>query len=525
MTRTGTSGVAAARPPHASVADRGPGWAWAAMAGVAAYAAGIAVAEVAALVVSPRATPVVAVGDTVIEYAPRWAKDLAIALFGVRDKLFLVSLVTVVAITLAAVAGILERGRRGTGSVVTVLVAVVLGAAAATRPGADTLAWLPGLLAGFTAVLLLPPLVRRATDPAAGPGRRAMLLAATVAASAAAGLVAGSAGRRTRGVASSRSALELPPAARSVPAVAPRDTFDVVDGITSFRTPNQRFYRIDTALVVPSLPADEWRLRIHGLVRREREFDLAAVLERDLVEKWATLTCVSNEVGGDLIGNALWLGVPTAQLLAEAEPDPEADMVLSTSVDGFTAGTPLDTLTDDRGSLLAVGMNGEPLPVEHGFPARLVVPGLYGYVSATKWVVDLEVTRFADAEAYWTVRGWAERGPVKLSSRIDRPLGDVAVRPDGTVLVAGVAWAQDVGVRSVELRVDGGAWDPADVADAGTSSTWRQWRWAWLPPGPGRYRIEVRAIDEAGTVQTGQRADPFPSGATGYHTVDVEVPA
>ncbi len=499
---------------------------WGALAGVAAFTLALGVAQLVAVLVSPRATPVVAVADTVIVFTPNWAKDLAIAAFGVRDKLFLVTLVAVVAAVLAAVAGLLETRRRHGGAVFSLVVGAALAVTAATRPGAELLAWLPGLVAGGVALVVLPWLVRLGdsrTGEVAGPRRRAVVLGGTVAAAGAAFLGAHLFGGRSRSLAAARETLVLPPPQERVPRVPDGDTFDTVPGLASFRTPNADFYRIDTAVVVPMIAPPDWRLRIHGLVDREVELDLADVLDRPLVEKWATLTCVSNEVGGDLIGNARWLGVPTAELLAEAGIRDGADMVLSTSQDGFTAGTPLDALTDDRGSLLAVGMNGEPLPVEHGFPARLVVPGLYGYVSATKWVVDLEVTRFADAEAYWTVRGWAERGPVKVSSRIDRPRDRVARDADGTVVLAGLAWAQDVGVEAVEVRVDGGEWAAADLAGAGTTSTWRQWRYVWSPEGPGEHVVAVRAVDRDGTVQSGEPAEPFPSGATGYHEVRLTV--
>jgi DMSO/TMAO reductase YedYZ molybdopterin-dependent catalytic subunit len=499
---------------------------WAALAGVAAFALALGVAQLVAGLASPRATPVVAVADTVIVFTPNWAKDLAIALFGVRDKLFLVTLVAVVAAGLAALAGLLEARRRHGGAAFSLVLGAALAVTAATRPGADLLAWLPGLVAGGVALVVLPWLVRLGdprTGGSADPRRRAVVLGGTVAAAGAAFLGAHLLSGRSRSLAVARESLALPAPEQRAPGVPAGDTFDAVPGLSPFRTPNPDFYRIDTAVVVPMIEPGDWRLRIHGLVDREVELDLVDVLDRPLVEKWATLTCVSNEVGGGLIGNARWLGVPTAELLAQAGVRDGADMVLSTSQDGFTAGTPLDALTDGRGSLLAVGMNGEPLPVEHGFPARLVVPGLYGYVSATKWVVDLEVTRFADAEAYWTVRGWAERGPVKLSSRIDRPRDRAPREADGTVVLAGVAWAQDVGVAAVEVRVDGGEWRPAELAEAGTTSTWRQWRQVWTPEGPGEHTVAVRAIDRDGTVQTGEPAEPFPSGATGYHEVRLTV--
>jgi hypothetical protein len=240
-----------------------------------------------------------------------------------------------------------------------------------------------------------------------------------------------------------------------------------------------------------------------------------------LVDTWVTLCCVSNQVGGNLIGNAFWTGVRTSDVLGMAGPLAGADAVLSTSQDGWTCGTPLDVLTDGRDSLFAVAMNGEPLPVEHGFPVRMVVPGLYGYVSATKWVVDVEVSRFEDFTAYWSSRGWSERGPVKVASRIDVPSGGANVG-SGTVPVAGVAWAQHRGIEAVEVRVDGGEWQPAEIAEVPSADTWRQWVWQW-DATPGDHSLEARAITSDGEVQTGDVAPPAPDGATGWHRVDVTV--
>ncbi len=321
------------------------------------------------------------------------------------------------------------------------------------------------------------------------------------------------------GGAESRAAVVLPEAVEPAPVVPATATFDDVRGLAPFQTPSTDFYRIDTALVVPSVRTADWSLRITGLVDREIELSWDDVLARSQVEHWATLSCVSNPVGGDLVGNALWRGVLTAELLAEAGPRPEADMVLSRSVDGFTAGSPVEALTDGRRSLLAVAMNGEPLPAQHGFPARLVVPGLYGYVSATKWVTEMRLTRFDDDQGYWTPRGWSALGPVKISSRIDVPGGSV---PAGTTVVAGMAWAMDVGVSAVQVRVDGGEWAEAELSDAGTTSTWRQWRWEW-DAQPGSHELEVRAVDERGDVQLEEPAAPAPDGAQGYDRVTVDV--
>jgi DMSO/TMAO reductase YedYZ molybdopterin-dependent catalytic subunit len=260
---------------------------------------------------------------------------------------------------------------------------------------------------------------------------------------------------------------------------------------------------------------------VHGLVDREIELDYDGLLARGLIERDITLTCVSNEVGGSLVGSAQWLGASLADLLREAGVHANADQLLSRSVDGLTIGTPTAVVMDGRDALLAVAMNGQPLPTRHGFPVRMVVPGLYGYVSATKWVVDLELTRFVDAQAYWVERGWALRGPIKTMTRIDTPNGSNPLRA-GRVAVAGVAWAQHRGIERVEVRVDGGAWQQARLASVPSTDTWRQWVLSW-DATPGRHLLEARATDETGAPQTQQEADPFPSGATGWPARDVVV--
>jgi DMSO/TMAO reductase YedYZ molybdopterin-dependent catalytic subunit len=322
----------------------------------------------------------------------------------------------------------------------------------------------------------------------------------------------------SRAVAASRALVRLPMArTASTVSTASLD----VPGITPFLTAPDDFYRIDTALVVPQVSTSDWRLRVHGLVEHPFAITFDELLRLPMVETLLTLTCVSNEVGGDLIGNQRWLGHPLRDLLARAVPRPDADMVLSTSADGWTAGTPLDVLTDPgRDALLAVGMGGAPLPVEHGFPVRMVVPGLYGYVSATKWVVDLEVTRFADFKAYWSTRGYSVRAPIKTSSRIDVPRSFAQVKAGTQVPVAGVAWAQDRGIAKVEVRVDGGPWQEARLAAQDNIDTWRQWVWMWQAES-GNHQIEVRATDSTGSTQTDRRTPIAPNGSTGWHSVNV----
>ena len=343
-----------------------------------------------------------------------------------------------------------------------------------------------------------------------------MLAGSAVAVIAAAGATGVALTRRAADALAERTGLQLPRVlSRNAAPPVPEGIVPDAPGVTPFVTSNEEFYRIDTALRVPALTTADWRLRIHGMVEREIELDWQSLTSREFLDRIVTLTCVSNEVGGNLAGNATWTGFPIAELLAEAGPLPEADMLLSTSVDGWTAGTPLEALTDGRDALLAVGMNGEPLPLEHGYPVRQVVPGLYGYVSATKWVVDWEVTRFDRASAYWTDRGWGERGPILTASRIDRPAPLAQLEP-GPVVVAGTAWAQRRGIDRVEVQVDDGPWNEATLAEEYSIDTWRMWSWTW-DAEPGLHTLSVRATDSTGEVQTETRQPPIPTGATGWH--------
>jgi DMSO/TMAO reductase YedYZ molybdopterin-dependent catalytic subunit len=336
-------------------------------------------------------------------------------------------------------------------------------------------------------------------------------------------VVAGGAIRQSFGgstAAGQRADLSLPRPATSAPTLASGTSLDV-PGITPYLTSSKEFYRVDTALRVPDVPIDGYTLRVHGMVERELELSFEDLPRRRMMERRITLTCVSNPVGGKYAGNATWLGVPVRDLLAEAGVLEGADAVKSTSADAMTIGTPLAALDDKfRDALIAVGMNGRPLPLAHGFPVRMVVPGLYGYVSATKWLVDLEVTRFADFKAYWSTRGYSVNAPVKTASRIDVPRSFAQVKAGTHVPVAGVAWSQGRGIEKVEVRVDGGPWQVAKLADEDNVDTWRQWLWMWDATS-GSHRIEVRATDTTGYLQTDERTPIAPNGSTGWHGVNV----
>jgi len=531
------------------------------LAGVAAVALGAGIGELAARFLAPASSPVGAVGAALIDIAPPWAKDAAITLFGTGDKIALLTGMGIVLVLAAALAGWLEVRKPPAGVVLVGAVGAAGSVVAATRPDAGPLSWIPSLVAGAVAVATLaglvgvlrgpaparyeaptpspgtadaldasasasgaPPPATASPEPARslGPSRRAFF--AWAGAATAAGILAALASQvRLAGsavVTAAREALRLPApvvAAAPVPAGAELGIPDLAPVVT----PNDSFYRIDTALIVPEIDPAQWKLRVHGMVAQEFELTWDELLALPLEESWTTLACVSNEVGGTLIGNARWLGYPVRELLARAGPGADADMVLSRSIDGFSASTPLEALTDARNAILAIGMNGEPLPLQHGFPVRMVVPGLYGYVSATKWLVELEVTRFDKSRAYWTDRGWSERGPIKLQSRIDVPRAGQGLSAGDTV-IAGVAWQQHVGITGVEVQIDEGPWQPATLATAISDDTWVQWSMPWAATA-GEHLIRCRAAGKDGAQQTADRAAPAPDGATGWHERRVQI--
>ncbi|RDV43841.1 oxidoreductase [Leifsonia sp. ku-ls] len=501
----------------------------AALAGAVAGGVFLGVAELAALLVAREASPIVAVGSFVVDVVPRWAKELAIQLFGSDDKLFLVASVGAAALVAAALAGMLELRWRWTGVALFGVAGVAAVAAAVTRADASPAAFLPpaaGAAAGAAVLTVAVSLLRRwrvaGAEPSSGVDRRRFLVLTSAAALGAvvAGVGARLGSAATSSVAAVRSALRLPaPASRlTVPAGAELG----IPGLSPLFTPNRDFYRVDTALAVPSIDPAAWRLTVDGMVEKRVELGFDDLLRLGLDEYAVTLTCVSNEVGGNLVGTARWLGVPVRDVLAMARPRPGADMVLSRSIDGFTASTPLEALTSaDRDAILAVGMNGEPLPLEHGFPVRMVVPGLYGYVSATKWLTALKVTTFAADQAYWTPRGYSAKAPIKLSSRIDTPRVDRPLAA-GPTKIAGVAWAQTVGIGRVEVQIDGGDWQEAELSAPVNRDTWVQWSLDWDATA-GSHTLAVRATDRAGRLQEQKRTPIAPNGSTGWQQTFVRV--
>ncbi len=511
-----------------------------ALVGIISALVAMAVAELVSGLSRDARSPLFDVGDRVIDAVPAGIKDLAISLFGSSDKLaLLVGIAMLMGISAAVIGIVTLRGHPLVGAAGVSVFALTGAAAAAAAPDARSIvATLPALVGGAAGLASLLWLRRSATAAsqhrrvqtgdsrqpaeertATADRRKVLVLSGALGAAAFAAIAAGRTLGRRFSAATSRAAVVLSKPARPLPDPPDAASLDV-GGISELFTPNAEFYRIDTALLVPQVDLGSWRLRVTGEVMNEIELSYRELLDRPQVEADITLTCVSNEVGGDLLGNARWQGIRLDDLLDRAGVAEGADQVVGRSVDGYTCGFPTAAL-DGRDALVAVAMNGEPLPLEHGFPARLVVPGLYGYVSATKWLSEIELTRFEDFEQYWVPRGYAQRAPIKMSSRIDTPTGLSTVSP-GRVVVGGVAWAQPEGIDVVELRLDDGAWERAELAAELNGSTWRQWRWEFEATGP-RHALTVRAIDSTGAIQDERRSEPLPDGATGLHQVVVLV--
>jgi DMSO/TMAO reductase YedYZ molybdopterin-dependent catalytic subunit len=533
----------------------GPAWLYAVF-GVLAAAFGVAIGTLVAAFIDPAYAPIEVVASTAIDIPPAVVKEWATSTFGTASKSVVVGVVAVAVVAIAAWSGVASRTRPRFGIQVMLVAGVVGAVAALLRPVDAFLAPLPSLVAGVAAALALWWLLRMARPSAVAapesvpdmptdglkevspghqdlPGRESLGMSAEVQSVSRRGVLLGIGGvvvvggaalasarwltTRASAVAS-RVAAVLPSPAEVLPPL-PASVQAPVPGMAPFVTPNADFYRIDTAVIVPQVTAEEWTLSFDGMVRRPFTITYAELLEMPMVERDVTIMCVSNPIGGDLIGTARWLGTPLLPLLERAGIEPGADQIFSTSIDGWTCSTPLDGLAE-REPLLAIAMNGEPLPIEHGFPVRMIIPGLYGFISATKWVTQITGTTYAADPAYWTVRGWATDAPVLTGSRIDLPDGSLSV---GQTAIGGVAWAMDGdGISRVEVSIDDGPWQDAQLAEQPNPRTWRQW-WLEWEATPGRHSIAVRATNGLGETQTSEVADVVPSGATGYDVGVVEV--
>jgi DMSO/TMAO reductase YedYZ molybdopterin-dependent catalytic subunit len=505
-------------------------------AGAVAVGAALAAGELLSGFLAGVPSPTLAVARFIVDIQPPGAKELVVALFGEADKLAFEIFIVLVALGIGAWLGRLAAARPTTAGAVLVGFVVAGFVASLREPGAVTV--LAAGAAGIEAVVgimvlrRLVPLAVRASSAEAQDNRRGMpdwsrrSLLQTGTALAVGSVIAGGLGRyllqrRATPVVANPGELPVAPGAAVLPPGADIATTDLTaGGLAPIVVPNASFYRIDTAFVVPTVDVSGWTLRIHGLVDQEVTLTYDELVSLPIIEQYVTIACVSNEVGGRLVGNAKWTGVALREVLAMAGVQPAADQLVGRSVDGFTAGMPVEWVMDpSREPLIAVLMNGEPLPPVHGYPARLIIPGLYGYVSATKWLEELELTTFDTFEGFWIPRGWAARAPILTQSRIDVP-GNGANVKAGTVPIAGVAWAPDRGIQGVEVRVDEGQWAAATLSAPISKATWVQWLYLWEATA-GRHTVEVRAIDGTGDVQTDARSSPAPDGARGHHTIHV----
>ena len=532
-------------------------------AAVGLFSAGLAlgVAEMIAGIVATWKSPIFDVGDRVVELSPPSMTKWAIDQFGTNDKTVLLLGIAAFLILYAAVLGVLSFRRNISIGLIGFAIFGLVGFGMVMTKNTDpsitsTTPIIVGTALGATALFLAhrfitggvvsqAPIgdsasIESSTDlggagaidddsaaSTTGATRRQVLMRSggVVGLLALAGGSTAAVGRRIRSrfsAVDSRRTLRLP-APDAALDEAPDGVMVDVDNMSSFYTPNDTFYRIDTALDVPQLRAEDYSLRITGMVERELNLSFDELISRTVEEHDITLTCVSNTVGGELIGNARWLGIRLDDLLAEAGVSPEATQVVGRSVDDYTCGFPIEAATDGRNALVAFGMNGEPLPLEHGFPVRLIVPGLYGYISATKWLTEIELTTFEDFESYWVPRGYSDRAPIKMQSRIDSVdgLGTLERNADGVASIGGVAWAQTRGISAVEVKIDDGEWEPAELGEALNDDTWRQWKYSWTPESDGRVSITTRATDGDGELQTEERVDPLPNGASGRHQIIV----
>ncbi|MFM8648899.1 MAG: molybdopterin-dependent oxidoreductase [Actinomycetota bacterium] len=471
-------------------------------------------------------SPIDAVGSSFIDRTPAWLKEWAIQTFGTADKAVLrggIFAVLAVASAILGATGVDRLRRYVSGAVVFGILGSV---AIAERPGhgitSHIAPWL-GIVSGAVAYTVATDRWsarwwdRRTPHESRAPlgwdRRRFFRTTATIGAAAAATGIVG------RVVSQQRRGDYVAAVPNALPAVDDPSTPLIDEGFhptEPFVTPAGDFYRIDTALSIPYTTVDKWSLSISGLVDQPLVLTYDDLVARPQVERMITICCVSNEVGGRYVGNAVWQGVLLADLLDEVGVKPEAEQLFSRSLDGWTSGFPIEVARDGRDAMIAIGMNGDSLPFEHGFPARLIVPGLYGYVSATKWLSSIELTTWADDVGYWVPLGWSRLAPIKTQSRIDVPRIGERV-PAGRFRLAGVAWATHTGIERVEVRIDEGEWRVAELSRDVSDDTWRQWVLDW-DATPGEHRVTVRATDRSGYVQTSEQRAPAPDGATGWHS-------
>ena len=504
-----------------------------ALAGVLSASAALGVGHaVAAAMSRPAASPLIAVGSVAVDAAPTPVKEIAVRLLGNWDKPVLISGIGIVLLVAAAGIGLLAWRRPRTALVAIGALGLVGSGAALLRAGLSSGgAWsaVPAIVAGGVGVAALALITRASQVPTAAPQsrtdsptitdgsrRRFLVTLAGVGVLAAVGAGVGEAINRTRLAA--RELIRLP---RPKSAAPPISDGVQVAGVQTFTTPNDAFYRVDISLVTPRVDVGTWKLTIDGGVDRPLELTYDQLLELPMIERDITVACVSNEVGGQYVSSARWLGVPFSEILDRVGVKPGVDQVFSHSSDsGYTCSTPYAAVSDGRDAMIAVGMNGQPLPDAHGFPARMVVPGLFGFVSATKWLERIEFTTYAERTAYWTERDWATDAPVLTQSKIEVPksLGTLGAGK----MIGGTAWAQHRGIDKVEIRIDDGDWQAVTLADTAGIDTWRQWSYRYEGPA-GRHTAQVRATDGAGTVQPEERTKVFPSGARGWHQIQFSV--
>ncbi len=508
------------------------------LVGVAAAANALAITQVVSALGSAGPSLIDSVGTLVINLFGASLKDVAVALFGTNDKLALEVGIVAICLFIGTRLGAAALRRSAAGPVgMAAFGAIGVWAGLSdplASPGRAVLASCLGAAAGSAtfAAFVRRPRPSKSIIPGA-PDRPVNADPTVIVASrraflgglaASGGLAVAAAGgaqllRRAATSAGNVAVRVLPKAKRVV--LAPASQPFAVEGTSPYITPNDDFYRIDTALFVPRINADNWSLEIRGRVKNPYRVSYAELLAMDMVEEPITMQCVSNEIGGSLIGTASWLGVPLAALLDRAGLKAGATQIVGRSVDNFTVGFPTEVALDGRTAMVAVGMNGEPLPQRHGYPARLVVAGLYGYVSATKWLREIELTRLEDFDAYWIPRGWAKEAPIKTASRIDVPVRGANLVA-GPIPIAGVAWAPTRGISRVEVRIDDGEWTEAQLGNVASSNTWVQWT-TTQNVASGDHVLTVRATDGDGVVQTADKAQPNPDGATGYHTKRIRV--